>query len=118
MAMIMLRASRKVLMGEFALTRGLKYGPGITRDRFSPRARVACLRALNATSACAPERRCAGAPLRCRAVGLASAQPSAKGTLIRALDAAIEVDFVTEHRRIETINTKDGRRTRGRDPRG
>jgi hypothetical protein len=35
----------------------------------------------------------------------------AKGTLIRVLDAAIELGFVTKHRRIETIDTKDGRKT-------
>jgi hypothetical protein len=35
----------------------------------------------------------------------------AKGTLIRVLDAAIELGFVTKHRRIETIDTQDGIKT-------
>jgi hypothetical protein len=45
-------------------------------------------------------------------IGLAKrAAFCAKGTLIRILDAAIELGFVTKHRRIETIETKDGRKT-------
>jgi hypothetical protein len=45
-------------------------------------------------------------------IGLAKrAAFCAKGTLIRVLDAAIELGFVTKHRRIETIETKDGRKT-------
>jgi len=35
----------------------------------------------------------------------------AKATLVRVLDAAIELGFVTKHRRIETIDTEDGRKT-------
>jgi hypothetical protein len=45
-------------------------------------------------------------------IGLAKrAAFCAKGTLVRALDAAIELGFVTKHRRIETIDTEDGRKT-------
>jgi hypothetical protein len=45
-------------------------------------------------------------------IGLAKrAAFCAKGTLIRLRDAAIELGFVTKHRRIETIDAEDGRKT-------